>query len=283
MNIFEKLKQQQRDWLKAHAGADFDDRGYMTTLDANLRGGLSDAARREIDAADGQELGNSERPGKLAAPWSSSALVVNVFDFWRGRDLRPLAAALGIERAFTSLQLEVRLATGFSSRKANLDVLLEADVPLAIEAKFTEPFQGGPKGSIKKTISPTYLHARNAGKWHGLDHLRSLALAISERAHTFRRLDVPQLLKHTVALRRLRREFELLLLWYSPGEDTDEAREMKCELAVLHKAMSADQVAFRALTYQALFQGLRVHAGSLPDAADYLSYLGGRYFGGGAP
>lgn len=282
MPLFKILKQQQRDWLAARGVCFEEARGYTATIDANLHTGLSDAARGELDDGRGQELGTPDRPGKIAAPWSSTALVVNVFDFWRGRDLQPLAAALDAPRPFAGLRQEATFSTGFGKTPAHLDVVLEGAPLLAIESKFLEPYQSGDHGKSYKAFSPVYLDDRTRARWLGMDNLRALALAIVDGRRQFRWLDAPQLMKHALGLRREERPFELLLLWYSPREVTDQAAVKERELAVLREAMVADGVAFRSLTYQELYARLRLHAGPLPHAADYLAYLGGRYFRGDA-
>lgn len=284
MTLFKILKQQQRDWLVAHAGATLDEaRGYTTTIDANLRACLSDAARRELGAGKGQELGTPDRPGKIAAPWSSTALVVNVFDFWRDRDLQPLATALGTSRPFTGLQQEAKFSTGFGNTPAHLDVVLDGERLLAIESKFLESFEAGDSGKSYKDFKPVYLDDRTRERWFGMNRLRALAQSIVDGHRLFRWLDAPQLMKHALGLRRSGRPFELLLLWHRPREAARQAAEKERELAVLQEAMIADGVDFRALTYREMFARLRVQAGDLPDAAPYLWYLQDRYFGGDAP
>lgn len=74
---------------------------YAPTLGANLFRTLSDSARRGIEAADGGEMRSTDgHPAKMQALHSSSALGVNVFDYWTdSADLSPLLSACGFTSA----------------------------------------------------------------------------------------------------------------------------------------------------------------------------------------
>lgn len=273
MDWAKKIRIVQAEWLKANNRVRLDGRGYTANVADNLYG-LSPEARDEYRKGNGYEFGTAARPGKLAAPWSSSALVVNVFEDWRGRDLRPLAKALGFDQQFTHLLFEAKFSTGFGG-SANIDVVLEGAHRLAIEGKFREPFEGGSRGKLRNSISPTYLEAGNVARWQGLNALRELARAIHDRRREFRRVDAPQLIKHTIALTRENLPFELLHLWFSPGPDTPEAQEVAKELGDLGAAMQRDGVRFRSLTYQELFHRLKAE---VLVGSSYIAYLQSRYF-----
>ena len=88
------LERHQRRWADS-AGIHHDARGYVRDLAANLRVPLDAAARAELER--GSELDATDtRPPRLWSLTSSGALILNVFDYWRGRDTAPLAAALGL-------------------------------------------------------------------------------------------------------------------------------------------------------------------------------------------
>jgi hypothetical protein len=273
MDWAKKIRIVQAEWLKANRRVNLDDRGYTANVAGNLYI-LSPGARDEYRKGNGYEFGIAARPGKLAAPWSSSALVVNVFDDWRGRDLRPLARALGFDQEFTCLRFEAKFSTGFGG-PANVDVVLEGAHRLAIEGKFCEPFEGGSRGKPRNSISRTYLKPENLARWQGLNALRELAGAVHGRRREYRRVDAPQLIKHTIALTRTKLPFELLHLWFSPGPDTTEAQEAAKELGDLGAAMQRDGVRFRSLTYQELFQRLKAE---VLVGSPYIAYLQSRYF-----
>lgn len=275
MRLSERIRDQQQRWLHSR-GAAVDERGYARRIEDNVFA-FSDAARRELSNGRGRELGRPDRPGKLAAPWSSSALAINFFEPWREGDKRVLADALGAPGAYTRLRLEHWMATGFGPSPANLDVSLadEAGALIAIESKFLEPFSGGVRGTLRDTISDTYLKERNRDLWFDLAHLRALAKAIRDGARDFRRLDAPQLIKHAIALTRAGQPFELLHLWYRPADASQEVVEMEQELDVFSAAAAADRIRFRSITYQQVFERLRASEGA--DRA-HVAYLADRYF-----
>jgi len=78
-----RIKEQQRRWADArNIQRDGDS---VVTLEFNLYQPLTPLTRAEYERGDGDELGRDERRGKMFALRSSSALVCNVFDYWRGR------------------------------------------------------------------------------------------------------------------------------------------------------------------------------------------------------
>ena len=103
---------------------------------------LSAETYREIKGGDGNELGEEIYPGKIQALHSSSALTVNVFDYWRNLDDKS-----GIAKAFLipSINTFWEKISHPKRRKyihPNIDVVFEyknGDC-CAIECKFTEPF-----------------------------------------------------------------------------------------------------------------------------------------------
>lgn len=278
-----RVKSEQAAWLAAR-GVKTGERGYAVDVAANLLL-LSQEARAELGAGSGAELGTVARAGKLAAPWSSSALTVNVFEYWRTEEKEVLEFALGLSATPRRLRFEVKLQTGFSlNAPANLDVVLDRGPDaacVAIESKFLEPFDGGPGGKLRDDFVDTYFDSTLRASWNGLDNLRELAASLrpASRARKFWRLDVPQLTKHAIALRRNGQPFELILLWYSPPGDLPETRVMLDEIDQFTVTAARDDVRFRALTYQDVFTRMRASGMS----GDYLSYLESRYFGTRAP
>ncbi len=83
---------------------------YTTSLDDNLFQPLHPDTAADLTAGDGYKLGRGGR-SKLHALHSSAALACNVFDYWRGRPLAPIAAACGADPAVTGLRFEARHPT----------------------------------------------------------------------------------------------------------------------------------------------------------------------------
>jgi hypothetical protein len=118
------VRQHQERWA-ATQGQAVDARGYLKTVELNLREPLSAKAGAAFAAGDGGELTDSRsRPAKMRALHSSSALAVNVFDFWTTHDPTPLAEALQLEHPIVDVGFECKLSTGLPGNPPNLDVVL---------------------------------------------------------------------------------------------------------------------------------------------------------------
>jgi hypothetical protein len=193
------LKRQQT-WA-SEAGLPFDDKGYLDSVDANLRVPMRDSVREAFDDADGSELEPSRgRPPKMCALHSSSALAVNFFDYWIDRDTAPLLQAMGLH-ASGSPRFEVKFPLGLGGKPPNLDVIFgcSPDFVAAIESKFGEWLsQKRPK---PERFKAKYFPSRH-GLWEraGLPACQSLANDIRNSRTWFSWLDAPQLLKHALGL-----------------------------------------------------------------------------------
>ena len=250
-------------------------RGYTSTPAENVFLPLSPRTKAEFRRANGGELEprGGDKPPKFCALHSSSALACNVFDYWRGRDLTPLARALGLLGTPTCLHFEAKFSTGMRGPPCNLDVVLAGpDGTLtAIESKFTEPF------TPKRTATPLsarYLPDTGVSPWlqRGLYACDRVARHLLGNP-AFRLLDVSQLVKHILGLHRATDgRLRLLYLYYDvPGE---EGRVHRMEVDRFRCAI-AGEVDFGAVSYQELLRRLR----DLVTAADadYLNYLLRRY------
>src|SRR6185312_1674266 len=91
------ILESQQSWARA-AGKYADARGYCAVLADNLRRPLRAPLRAAFANGGGSELKN-----KMRALHSSSALAVNFFDYWTIANSRPLARALGLDSAVTSI------------------------------------------------------------------------------------------------------------------------------------------------------------------------------------
>lgn len=266
----------QRAWA-ADRGLSPDERGYLPSYQANLRAPLSDGTRAAFDQGSGSELRDGpKRPAKMRALHSSSALAVNVFDFWSGRDLGRVLRALGIEGAATSPPLfEKKLPTGAGGTPPNLDVVFPlADGRLVgVESKFTEWMS--PKTAMAASLAP-YRDVAGSSYWSRAELLAAHALveAMVAGRQIFSYLDVPQLLKHSLGLVRASAPgSELRYLYFdAPGAEHDtHLREID-----LFDAAVGSELRFRAMSYQALVAALqpaRDHA-----EVAYFVYLRDRYF-----
>ena len=259
----------QRAWART-AGVPLDRSGIVArTIEGNLFGPLSVEARHEFSRGAGGELGTPQAPGPMASLRSSAALVVNVFDPWRGSALTPLASALAADSAANRLRMEVTVPTGLRGIPPHLDVVVDRPHGhvLAIESKFTEPYD-----HATNAFKPSYF--KKDSIWDSLPRLRGLAERIDAGEEVFEHLGAAQLIKHSLGLARASgvEGFTLLYLWY----------EWPSTMATVHRAeierfaaIAAVDISFRALTYQELFEQLE----AVPEpAVGYLDYLRSRYF-----
>jgi hypothetical protein len=287
-----ELERQQRRWAE-NAGIDFDTRGFVRDFDANLRVPLAAATR--VAFARGTELTpRPSQPARIAALYSSAALVANVFDHWTARDAEPLVAALGLEGERVQLEFEEPLATGVEGDPPTSDVVLRfaSGRVVAIESKFGEWLVR--RASSRMDLKPKYF-AGGKTVWRdaGLPRCQQLADDLRSGRERFKHLHAAQLLKHALGLARGvgqggatsavgAREaapalaghatHELRYLYYEwPGGPASAHRG---ELRRFAERVGAE-IRFSASTYQDLYRAL--HADARVDRT-YLEYLRARYF-----
>jgi hypothetical protein len=144
-------------WVQSR-GLQPDARGYVVNYAANLFCPLSRAALQCFEGGSGNELaGVGERPAKMSALHSSSALVVNFFDRWIDQP-DVILEALDLPTGGVSMRFESQFATGLRGIPPNLDAAIKwADGTwLGIESKFTEWLTPKPpdKDSFKDKYFP---------------------------------------------------------------------------------------------------------------------------------
>ena len=241
-------------------------------VEDNLFSPLNEDTAAEFGGGAGDELGTPESPGSMASLRSSSALAVNVFDAWRGRDLSPLAPLLAASEAAARVRFEVTYPTGLRGIPPHLDVVIDhpGGSPVAIESKFTEIY-----APAHNDFRPSYFE--DPDLWIGFGRTHDVALRIAEGTEWFERLGAAQLIKHALGLKHAHGSngFRLLYLWYEwPGE---AAETHKREVQRFAESIGGD-FDFAAVTYQDLFGDLR----DLPEPGPgYIAYLANRYFSGG--
>jgi hypothetical protein len=272
---------QQRAWATGQ-GHVSDGRGYLADLQSNLFAQMSDVARAAFERGAGGELKDVPakgrrvgRPAKMRALYSSSALVVNVFDYWVARDKALLTKALGLHWKIASIGFEAKHATGLPGIPPNLDLELGlADKSVvAVESKFTEWLT---RKRANGTPFKEKYFANGRSHWAAckLPECQKLAGELNSKKSRYEYLDASQLLKHALGLATGGgNKVSLLYLYFDFGgpAGTKHQAELKDFSGRVDR-----QLGFRALTYQELFGKLKQYAGS--DHAAYLAYLGGRYF-----
>ena len=221
-----------------------------------------------------------ELSGHMRALHSSSALAVNFFDYWTNRDKTPILSALGIDpEGGDSLDFEAPFHTGLGGTPPHLDVAItySTGFVVAVEGKFTEHLKRSTRGKSNFTMAyfPT-----STGRWIGRDLPACQSLAeelwaeeLRGGRQRFEYLDPRQLLKHALGLAaQLGNRFSLYYLYYDwPGDGMEAHRR---EIAFFDEYVG-DEIRFKALTYQGVFEKLR---DSGQAGSEYLDYLETRYF-----
>lgn len=287
MNGYEYIVRKQIAWATREGipliGSQVD-RGrptYALDLDMNLFRPLLPEVRQAFSAGDGGELISSGAPAKMQALHSSSALAVNVFQYWQEIGQVPVVAvACGLCRSGSTAARNIVFEEKYPVNEAfetppNIDVVIHnADDTkirrLAIECKFSEAYGGHGHGGLKER------YLEECGPlWGDIPQLRQLAESLSPDDTQFQRLHPAQLVKHILGLKRAfgKGGFRLLYLWHDVfGPDGDLHRK---EVERFATAAKDDGVMFHALTYQELILGMSERlAGTHPE---YVGYLTSRY------
>ena len=262
--LLSAILHQQQAWASTH-GIEFDKKGYVKELRLNLFEPMQGDSLYEFVYGRGRELEK-----KMLALHSSSALVVNFFQYWRHHSLAKLAVAMGLSPEYGHLRFEKTYPKpeGVGGYRPHVDVeLTGTSKPIAIESKFTEPYRRG-----RKTLKDKY--AKTAGIWGKYTGCESLAKQIVEGKEIFQYLDAPQLVKHILGLKTQYKEegFALVYLWYD--FPSTEANTHSHEIKVFKERVSGE-IDFREMTFQDLFRAVKVIQGI---ETGYIDYLAERYF-----
>ena len=216
----------------------------------------------------------------MRALHSSSALAANFFDYWTDRDKTPLLSAFGIDSdSGGSLDFEAQFHTELGGKPPHLDVAItrSGGFVVAVEGKFTEHLKRSTRGKSNFTMA---YFPRSGGCWAGKGLAACQALAqelwaeeLRGGRQRFEYLNPGQLLKHALGLAaQLANRFSLYYLYYDwPGERSETHRR---EIDVFAEWVG-DDIGFKALTYQELYERLRYSGQASPE---YVDYLGTRYF-----
>lgn len=274
MSSYSEIKKEQVNWAVSQ-GLTPDKCSYLSCVGDNLLQPLSTFAKAAFDKGKGSELVDTQQGlAKMKALHSSSALAVNVCDYWTCRDATVLGSALGLDSEITKIAFEAQYPTGLRGTPPHLDVVLEtaSNYQFAIESKFTEWMK--PKSTKKKPFGESYFKS-STGLWRqqGLSGCQKLAERI-QAEKLFCYLNAAQLLKHALGLsKNLGSAFSLHYIYYDwPGEAANlHKQEIKEFSACVCGTMN-----FSAISYQELYPRLQQAAGD--QHAEYLAYLGGRYF-----
>ena len=253
-------------------------KAYTQKLDDNLFEPLLPETEKNFKEADGGEL--TGNPCKMQAVHSSSALGVNVFQYWKKINQVPAIAVVckfcNTGNTFSQgINFEVKYPiSGKFPRSPNIDVVINNSPKsrfkvFAIECKFSEAYYSGAHSGI----SPKYIELNKV--WDDMPNLLKLAKTISPGDHRFNHLHPAQLLKHILGLKEAfgKNKFRLLYLWY----DTIGPKSAKHhkEINEFTKITKEDGIHFHAMSYQDLI--IKLSRDYRNTHKDYIDYISGRY------
>jgi hypothetical protein len=254
---------------------------YTENLDKNLFEPLLPETRTEIEKGDGGELkGDSTHSAKMCAVHSSSAIGVNVLQYWKNKNISDLAYALGLCRKDNKSANEIHFERKFKiSDKFQFDpnidsVILNGDSDkikaFGIECKFSEAYSSRNHSGLKVKYLTDITE-----QWKDIPNLFDFAKTISPEDKSFNHLHPAQLIKHILGLKKKygKSGFRLLYLWYDVlGQDGCRHR---AEIEEFAKISKKDNIKFHSISYQELITKLKKDYYNGNEK--YIDYLTDRY------
>jgi hypothetical protein len=229
--------------------------GYCATPYDNLVDcltlGQARTALDQLGTGDGTELAaRPDAPPKVQAAHSSAALVINTFAGWLGYPRwLPIAGRSGFER----IDFEVQFPTGLTGKPPNVDVVLSGPLgALAIESKCTEHLS--PHAADFPDSYDDLVAEIAERSW------RDLFAVLKSAPETYRWVNVGQLVRHYLGLRRALLDGRLssaalMYVYWEPADADDHVaiREHREEVAGLAGRVSDASVPFVAQPYSELW------------------------------
>lgn len=256
---------------------------YTSKLEENLFEPLLSEIKTEIEKGDGGELKvNATHAAKMCAVHSSSALGVNIFQYWKTTGkIDNIAHACGLCAKENKTQTDIHFERKFKISKEfpfgpNLDVVIENNEKeqfkiFAIECKFSEAYSNrGHSG-----IDPKYFNCDIKPLWEDIPKLHDLANSISPGDTEFKFLHPAQLIKHILGLKSEygKKSFRLLYLWYDVlGE---EGYIHRAEIEKFADYAKEDGIKFSSISYQELITFLANNYYNTNEK--FIDYLTDRY------
>ena len=256
-------------------------RSYTRKLEDNLFQPLLSRTRQEFEFGDGREiLDSSSGLAKMKAVHSSSALSVNVFQYWQKiNQVSSIASACGLCNKNNKYPEDISFEQKYPIDESfqfhpNIDVIIKSKKGArykiyAIECKFSEAYSTRRHAGIKQK----YIDFSNI--WQDIPNLYELAKSISPVDNSYNHLHPAQLIKHILGLKKKygKTGFRLLYLWYDTlGYEGFNHRK---EIERFQKLSETDNIRFHAISYQELI--IRLSSEYRGNHEDYVEYLTSRY------
>ena len=254
---------------------------YTPDLNQNLFEALDPVIKKSLESGDGGEInGSPERPAKMQAVHSSSALGVNIFQYWQTIDQIPkIAAACGFCRRGNRISKKIVFEDKYPINNRfrfspNIDVVLHNSSSakykrFAIECKFSEAYSTQGEHSLKRK----YLDLEEV--WSDIPNLHELAKELCPKDNTYKYLHPAQLIKHILGLKKAfgRNGFRLLYLWYNVLGEEGAIHQQEVDRFI--QTVRSDDIKFHALSYQELIA--RIAAEHRAEHGKYVKYITERY------
>lgn len=287
MKAYEYIISKQIQWAKNRGIPLIGSKGvrgrptYTNELHMNLFSPLIDRVRGRFKEGNGNEIvGIPDSPAKMQAVHSSSALGVNVFQYWEEiNQVSVIAAACKFCEKGDEISKEIIFEDkypikGINRIPPNIDAVIHNSElsqfkRFAIECKFTEAY-----GLYKHNgLNSAYLNLEEL--WVDIPQLHNLAMSISPDNTVHVYLDSAQLIKHILGLINCccKGGFKLLYLWYDVlGKEGATHRD---EIDEFTRIAISDGIHFSALSYQELIISLANDYRQ--EHPEYIKYLTERY------
>jgi len=277
MRTFDVIKANQKRWaekrgISLHQEYPF----YTKDINQNLFVPLSKETTFDFSVGNGGEIDSKDDTlPKMQALFSSSALVVNVFEYWmQNKEFTQIANALGIEnKNIRDVVFEQKFPVINPAAPAHIDVCFnygDGNI-IGIECKFTEPYTSGNKNQF----SDSYF--RNDAIWNGICDLRGTAQLIKNGEAEFNYLDAGQLVKHIVGLNKKLKDkskYKLLYMYY-PAVGTEPENAHEIELMGFEKMVGLSGIQFKFISWREVISYLFEHF--CGEHEKYVRYIMDRY------
>ncbi|MDR3049792.1 MAG: hypothetical protein LBV16_08185 [Elusimicrobiota bacterium] len=272
MYISGLIKDKLRKWANSRTLRLQENGNYTTNLNDNLFKELTDDSRKEFEKGNGNEI-----TAKMQALHSSSALVVNVFEYWKSK--KEYSKIANILKLKTENLKQITYEEKFPILRTvniypNLDICFKyGDGSIvAVEGKFIEPF-----GSHEKEIPDEYLKDGNIHIWSNLENLLNLAKNLKKENFCF--IDAKQLILHILGLQNTikdKNKYQLAYLYYAVSDiDKNAEKEHRNEIEKFQKIVAKDDINFKSMIWQDIIKSLRDDCADTDK--DYIDYITNRY------
>ncbi len=286
MNALSYIKIKQIYWAKRHGLKLSGSKGakglpiYTEKLEDNLFESLTKSTQTQFESGDGGEIYDSaNRVAKMKALHSSSAIAVNIFQYWdKINKVYQVAHACGLCNKGNQTAEKIKFEEKFSISKSfqfcpNIDVVIENNAKgqyeiFAIESKFSEAY-GGYK---HKGIDQQYIELPI---WDDIPNIYNFAQSISPDDKDYKYLHPAQLIKHILGLKNKygKKAFRLLYLWYDVHGN--ESYFHRKEIERFSEIAKKDGIKFSNISYQKLLSNLAKHY--YDGNEKYFNYITNRY------